>query len=159
MHFIHSTCSVGYCLWSVSPPGQNTLLCPLGCELYGGRVLVCLAHPGVGQGHWTVFCRTNEEHGTEIQTLVSRRWGPSQLSWPRPGPTPHLKVHELHELGDLGLQHFYRLLINLYSVGLLIAFHLQGDRGFCTPWFAQAVLVHTCCLINRARFHSRMHFI
>lgn len=90
---------------------------------------------------------------------MSRRWGPSQLSWPRPTPTPHLKVHELHELGDLGLQHFYRLLIDLYSVGLLIAFHLQGDRGFHTPWFAQAVLVHTCCLINRARFHPRMHFI
>ena len=37
--------------WSLLPPSPNTLLCPLGCELYGGRVLVCLAHPGVGQGH------------------------------------------------------------------------------------------------------------
>lgn len=50
----------------------------------------------------------------------------SLLLWiplPRPDPA-HLEVHELHELGDLWLQHFHGLLVDLHPVGLLIALHL-----------------------------------
>ena len=47
----------------------------------------------------------------------------SLLLWTRPHPT-HLKVHELHELGDLWLQHLHRLLVDLDPIGLLIALHL-----------------------------------
>lgn len=67
-----------------------------------------------------------------------------QLSHP-PHP-PHLEVHELHKLGDLWLQHLHRLLIDLHSVGLLVAFHLWGG-GFTHPgllwrfWLTPAVLL------------------
>lgn len=38
--------------------------------------------------------------------------------------TAYLKIHELHKLGDLWLQDFHCLLIDLHSVWLLITFHL-----------------------------------
>lgn len=47
----------------------------------------------------------------------------SLLLWTPPHLT-HLKVHELHELGDLWLQYFHCLLIDLYPVGLFIALYL-----------------------------------
>jgi len=37
----------------------------------------------------------------------------------------HLEVHEVHQLGDFWLQDLHRLLIDLHSVGLLVAFHLR----------------------------------
>ena len=40
-----------------------------------------------------------------------------------------LEVHELHELGDLGLQHLHSLLVDLHPVGLLVALHLRGHKG------------------------------
>lgn len=42
----------------------------------------------------------------------------------------YLEVHELHELGHLGLQHLHSLLVDLHSVGLLVAFHLT-NAGWC----------------------------
>lgn len=41
----------------------------------------------------------------------------------------YLEVHKLHELGHFRLQHFHRLLVDLHSVGLLVAFHLMNTRG------------------------------
>lgn len=39
----------------------------------------------------------------------------------------YLKVHELHQLGDFRLQNLHCLLIDLHSIGLLVAFHLQHE--------------------------------
>lgn len=39
--------------------------------------------------------------------------------------TIYLEIHEVHQLGDFWLQDFNRLLVDLNSVGLLIAFHLK----------------------------------
>lgn len=37
----------------------------------------------------------------------------------------YLEVHEVHQLGDFRLQDLHCLLVDLNSVGLLIAFHLK----------------------------------
>ena len=40
----------------------------------------------------------------------------------------YLEVHEIHQLGDFRLQHLHCLLIDLHSVGLLIAFYLEEKK-------------------------------
>lgn len=37
----------------------------------------------------------------------------------------YLEVHEVHQLGDLRLQHLHRLLVDLHPVGLLVTLHLK----------------------------------
>lgn len=37
----------------------------------------------------------------------------------------YLKMHEIHQLSDFWFQDLHCLLIDLYSIGLLIAFHLR----------------------------------
>ena len=46
------------------------------------------------------------------------------------GSERYLEVHEVHELGDLWLQHLHGLLVDLHAVGLLVTLHLaEGDEG------------------------------
>lgn len=37
-------------------------------------------------------------------------------------------MHEIHQLGDFWFQDLHCLLIDLHSIGLLIAFHLRQKR-------------------------------
>lgn len=41
----------------------------------------------------------------------------------------YLEVHEVHQLGDLRLQHLHCLLVDLHSVGLLVALYLKKKKN------------------------------
>lgn len=42
----------------------------------------------------------------------------------------YLKMHEIHQLGDFWFQDLYCLFIDLYPIGLFIAFHLRQSITF-----------------------------
>lgn len=42
----------------------------------------------------------------------------------------YLKMHEIHQLGDFWFQDLHSLFIDLYSIGLFIAFHLRQSIIF-----------------------------
>lgn len=53
----------------------------------------------------------------------------------------YLKMHEIHQLGDLWFQDLHCLFIDLYSIGLLIAFHLRQSIIFLLFLTANMTLI------------------
>lgn len=69
----------------------------------------------------------------------------------------YLEVHEVHEFCDFRLQNLHSLLIDLHSVGLLVAFHLGDGPRAASPGVQHdgkllALLKHL--ILNTKRGHS-----
>lgn len=67
----------------------------------------------------------------------------------------YLKMHEIHQLGDFWFQDLHCLFIDLYPIGLFIAFHLRQSIVFVNFTVNEKLICKTwkvCSHLQRTDF-------